>query len=59
MMSVLNVYTTLSIYMNTLFIHIQDGASALYVAAQNNCVKVAELLLERGANVDAPRDVRC
>ena len=40
-----------------LFYTVQDGASALYVASQNNCGKVVEVLLKHGAKTDAPRDV--
>ena len=36
----------------------QDGVTPLYVAAQNNYTKVAELLLAAGANVDQAMNVR-
>ena len=36
----------------------QTGSTPLYVAAQNNHKKIAELLLAAGANVDLARKVR-
>ena len=42
----------------TLWILFQTGATALYIASQNNHEKVIELLLKSGANVDLSRTVR-
>lgn len=35
--------------------HLQDGASPLFIAAQNGHVRVAQLLISGGASVDQRR----
>ena len=39
------------------FIHVKNGATPLYVAAQEGHEQIVEILLEKGANVDLPDKV--
>ena len=38
---------------------LQDGCTLLYVAAQEGKTEVAHVLLQAGADVDRPAEVRC
>ena len=42
----------------TSFVHAQDGRTSLLVALRNDHVEIAQLLLEKGANIEAPDEVQ-
>ena len=42
----------------TSIVHAQDGWTALLGAANNGCVEIAQLLMEKGANIEATNKVQ-
>ena len=42
----------------TSFVHAQDGRTPLYKAAINGHVEIAQMLMEKGANIEATTKVQ-
>ena len=37
----------------TIFVHAQDGWTPLHAAASSGCIEIAQMLMEKGANIEA------
>ena len=55
MMLSLNLMSTL----NLSFLIWQIGQNAVHIASRNGSIEMVKVLLDRGADVDAPDDVSC
>ena len=40
------------------FVHAQNGCTLLHAAAKSGCVEIAQMLMEKGANIEATTKVQ-